>query len=422
MKLSRRDVLRLAGAGAAHLAIGCGDNDPSHPAGSHHASAIFEPDSNVFTIALWSTISRNVAVEVRDSSNVVLTTIVDLDSAGRAALDVSDLTPSTSYQVSLLAEYGIALGPHNVRTAPDPADTRAVRLAVSADLDPDPSFDSDLLVQLTAVAPELYVSIGDFPYTDNGPVAMTVDEYRQRHAELRTAPKVRACFDTMGIRAIYDDHEFRNNWDASWVMKEPSRYAAAMQVWDEFFPVRGASGEIRYRNWRWGANVECFLLDTRRFRSADADPDGPAKKMLGDTQLAWLVAAVKASTATFKLIFTTIPLDFATGNDAWNSFTYERDQMFAQLVGVSGICFFSGDQHFFAAHRHAYGIREFQVGPLARGLGTPGPTAPGVLFRSVQYNFGQIDVDDTNLTVCGIGADGSCFYKETLSAADLTPM
>ena len=422
MKLSRRDLLRLAGAGAAGLALGCGDNDPPHPAGAHHASLILEPDSNVFTIALWSTISRKVAVEVRDSSNVVLTTIVDLDAAGRAALDVSDLEPSTTYQVSLLAEGGILLGPHTVRTAPDPSETRAVRLAVSADLDPDPSFDSDLLVQLAAIAPEVYVSIGDFPYTDNGPVAMTVPEYRQRHAELRTAPKVRACFDTMGVRAIYDDHEFRNNWDASWVIAEPSRYAAAMQVWDEFFPVRGASGEIRYRNWRWGANVECFLLDTRRFRSADADPDGPAKKMIGDVQLAWLIAALEASTATFKLIFTTIPLDFATGNDAWSSFTYERDQMFAKLVGISGICFFSGDQHFFAAHRHAYGIREFQVGPLARGLGTPGPMAPGVLFRSVQYNFGQIDVDGQHLTVCGIGADGSCFYKETLSAADLTPM
>jgi alkaline phosphatase D len=422
MRPSRRDVLRLAGAGVAGLAIGCGDNDPPHPAGAHHASAILEPDSQAFTIALWSAVARNVAVEVRDSSNVVLTTVVTLDAAGRAAVEVDDLAPSTSYQVSLLAEGGIILGPHTVRTAPEPDDPRAVRLAVSADLDPNPEFDSDLLAQLAAAAPELYVSIGDFPYTDNGPVAQTVAEYRARHAELRTAPKVRACFDTIGIRAIYDDHEFRNDWDASWVLKEPSRYAAAVQVWDEFFPVRGATGEIRYRSWRWGANVECFLLDTRRFRSADADPDGPAKKMLGDVQLAWLIDGVTRSTATFKLIFTTVPLDFATGDDAWHVFTNERDRMFAQLVGVPGVCFFAGDQHYFAANRHAYGIREFQVGPLARGLGTPGPMAPGVLFRSVQYNFGQIDADSQHLTVCGIGGDGTCFYKETLSAADLTPM
>jgi len=131
---------------------------------------------------------------------------------------------------------------------------------------------------------------------------------------------------------------------------------------------------------------------------------------------------VHASTATFKLIFTTVPLDFATGDDAWHVFTTERDRLFGELVGVSGIVFFSGDQHFFGAYRHAHGIREFQVGPLARGLGTPGPDVDGIVFRSVQVNFGLIDVTADTLTVCGIGADGSCFYKEMLSAADLTPM
>lgn len=423
MKLTRREVLRLAGAGAAGLAIGCGDNDPSRPPGPHHASLVLEPDSGAFSVALWSSLSHSVAVSVRDSRNAeVLAAIVDLDAAGRAVLDVSDLEPSTTYTVEMLASGGTRLGPHTVRTAPRDDDARPVRLAVCADLDPSPEFDSDLLLQLAAAAPELYVSIGDFPYTDNGPPAMTVAEYRARHAELRTTPKVRACFDTIAVRAIYDDHEYRNNWDAMFVAQEPERYAAAMQVWDEFFPVRGATGEIRYRSWRWGANVECFLLDTRRFRSADAAPDNALKTMLGETQHEWLVRAVQASTATFKLIFTTIPLDFATGNDAWNSFTTERDRLFGELVGVSGVVFFSGDQHFFAAHRHAHGIREFQVGPLARGLGTPGPTAPGVLFRSVQYNFGLIDVTSDSLTVCGIAADGSCFYKEMLSAADLTPM
>ena len=422
MKLSRRDVLRLASAGAARLAIGCGDNNPPHPAGPHHASMILEPDSTAFTVALWSSISRYVAIEVHDSRNVVLTTVVDLDAAGRAAVDIGDLAPSTTYQVSLLCEGGITLGPHTVRTAPAPEDPRPVRIAVSADLDPDPSYDSDLLEQLAAAAPEVFVSIGDFPYTDNGPRAETVATYRERHAELRTAPKVRACFDTMGVRAIYDDHEFRNNWDASWVAKEASRYAAAMQVWDEFFPVRGATGDIRYRSFRWGANADCFVLDCRRFRSADADPDGPGKSMLGQAQYAWLVDAVKHSTATFKLIFTSVPLDFSLGTDTWNVFTHERDQLFGELVGVPGIVFFSGDQHYFAAHRHAYGIREFQVGPLARGLGTPGPEAPGVLFRSIQYNFGLIDVTGDQLTISGIAADGSCFYKEELSAADLTPM
>lgn len=95
--------------------------------------------------------------------------------------------------------------------------------------------------------------------------------------------------------------------------------------------------------------------------------------------------------------------------------------MFAALTGVPGVVFVSGDQHYFAAHRHARGIRELQVGPFARGLGTPGRTAPGVLFRSVQYNFGLIDVDGDALTFTGIGADGHAFYAETLTSEQLRP-
>jgi phosphodiesterase/alkaline phosphatase D-like protein len=236
-----------------------------------------------------------------------------------------------------------------------------------------------------------------------------------------TTPKLRAWLQEMGVRAIYDDHEFRNDWDAMFVAAEQSRYAAAMQVWDEFFPVRGAAGEVRYRAFRWGAHVECFLLDCRRFRSANAAPDDANKTMLGTEQRAWLVDAVQRSPATFKLVFTSVPLDFGDGIDHWAAYTVERQAIFDALVGVPGVLFVSADQHWFAAHRHARGIREFQVGPLCRGILTPQRDAPGVLFRSMQYNFGLIDVDGDTLTFSGVGPDGTVFYKETLTAADLTP-
>jgi hypothetical protein len=83
--------------------------------------------------------------------------------------------------------------------------------------------------------------------------------------------------------------------------------------------------------------------------------------------------------------------------------------------------FVSADQHWFGAHRHTRGIREFQVGPLSRGLGMPMVEAPGVLFRDVRYNFGLIDIDGDELTFTGVGPGGDRFYKETLTVADLTP-
>src|SRR5262249_53537566 len=135
----------------------------------------------------------------------------------------------------------------------------------------------------------------------------------------------------------------------------------------------------------------------------------------------WLIAGLPQSTAPFKLILTSIPLDSGVGDDHWASFTTERNAMFAALVGPPGVLFVSGDQHWFAAHRHAFGIREMQIGPLARGLGSPGAAPPGVLFRAVRYNAGLIDIDGDLLTLTGLGAGGDAFYQETLSAAQLTP-
>jgi phosphodiesterase/alkaline phosphatase D-like protein len=421
--LSRREVLRLAGVGVGRLLVGCGDNETSRPPGAHHAVAVLEPASDAFIVSIWAPLAQVASLEVHAGSELVMSTMIDIDpGTGQAAIDITGLEAGRRYEVTVTTDDATHLGPHRVRTAPRPDDPRAVRLAISADLDPSSEFDSDLLVHLAAADPELYISIGDFPYTDNGPPAVTVAEYRARHAEMRTKPQVRTWLQSVGIRAIYDDHEFRNDWDAMFETAEHDRFVAAMQVWDEFFPLRGAIDNIRYRNWMWGANVECFLLDCRRFRSANAAPDDANKTMLGATQRAWLLDRVTNSTARFKLILTSVPLAFGHGTDHWSGFTTERELIFTALVGTPGVVFVSGDQHSFGAFEHAHGIREFQIGPLARGVITPPPDVPGVIFRSAQYNFALIDVAGDALTVSGVGADGEAFYKETLTSAQLTPL
>lgn len=410
---TRRDLLRLAGGGAIGLALGCGDNVVSGD-----ASAIVEPGPTSFWVALWSARAHSFAIEASSAGAPSLGTAARLDPAGLAAIELAGLRPGTAYQVTLRADTG-ARFEHRVRTAPAVDDPRTVRLAVSADFDPAPEFDSALCAQVAAADPDLFVSIGDVPYADNGPVARTLAEYRARHVEARTAPRLRGLLAEVGVRAIYDDHEFRNDWDEAARAAEPDRYRAAMQAWDEFFPMRASA--VRYRSWRWGAHVECFLLDTRRYRSANAAIDDAQKTMLGATQEAWLIGGVRASAAPFKLIFTTVPLDFGQGIDHWASFVTARTRMFDALAGVPGVLFVAGDQHLFAAHRHERGIREIQVGPIARGLGSPPPGPPGVLFRAARYNAGLFDVDGATLKVSGLGDDGTVFYEETLTSADLTP-
>jgi PhoD-like phosphatase len=413
--VTRREFLRTVGSTTAAWLVTCGDNTPLLA-----GSAVLDPDEDSAVVAIWSRLpGASAEVAVRAPGRPVATTEIALDGE-TAHLVVSDLVPDAVHEIAVSVA-GVSLGRHQLRTAPRADDPRPVRVAIVADYDPDPMYGSGLVDAVIAAAPEIAISLGDFPYTDNGPPARTVPEYRARHAETRCDPPVRALLETAGMWAIYDDHEVRNDWDGRTRVEEPARYAAAVQVWDEFFPQRAAVGEIRYRRWRWGAHLECFLLDTRRFRSANDAVDSASKTMLGAEQLRWLIDGVTTSTATFKLVLTSVPLDYGTGDDHWGSFRTERDAMLAALVGTPGVVFVSGDQHFFAAQRHAYGVREMQIGPLARGLGMPGPTAPGVIFRAVRYNAGIVEVDGDQLTLIGLGADGETFYRETLSAADLTP-
>lgn len=415
---TRRDLLRLSGIGAARLLIGCGDNERFRDPGRGLATAIVEPEHDAFLVAVWAGLSRTVALEVQSRDIVISRTSMELDDSSRAVFTVDGLESATTYDVSVVTDTGARVL-HQVRTAPRDDDDRPVRLAMSADIDTSSEFQTDVIDEMIALSPELFISLGDFPYTDNGPPAGTLDEYRERHVDTRTAPHVRRMLTAMGIRGIYDDHEVRNDWDAMRLGEDPSRIAAGIAAWDEFFPLRDS--RVRYRSWRWGANVECFLLDTRLYRSANAMLDGPGKTMLGAEQLAWLIDGIRDSAATFKFVLTSVPLGFGIGDDHWTTFAHERDTLFEAIAGVSGVLFVSGDQHWFAAHRHARGIREFQVGPLARGIISPPAPLDGVMFRAERYNFGLVDVDRDSLTFTGVGVGGELFYKETLGIQDLTP-
>ncbi len=415
---TRRDLLRWSGFGAARLLMGCGDNEPVRDPGAQLATAIVEPDSESFLVSAWAGLAKSVALEVQSRDVVISKTSAAVDESARAVFSVDNLEAATTYDVSVVTDTGARVL-HQVRTAPRDDDDRPVRLAISADIDPASEFQTDLIDHIVASSPELYISLGDFPYTDNGPPAETLDEYRARHVDVRLAPHVRQLLSSVGVRAIYDDHEVRNDWDAMRAAEDPGRFAAGVAAWDEFFPLRDKT--VRYRSWRWGANIECFLLDTRLYRSANAMPDSADKTMLGAQQLAWLIDGIRNSSATFKLVLTSVPLAFGHGDDHWTTFANERDRMFEAIAGVPGVLFVSGDQHWFAAHRLARGIREFQIGPLARGVIVPPPPVDGVLFRAERYNCGLIDVDRDSLTFSGVGVGGELFYKETLGIEDLTP-
>ena len=421
--LDRRQWLKFslaAGAGAAS-GLGFGGCDSPPRTLLEGAVATFEVTDTGALVAVYSAVPTTAHVEVDTSSGLMISPAFDLsESTGNTGfVELVDLEPDTEYVYRVVTELGGESAPYRLRTAPPPDEPHEFTFLFSADLDVDPLWDSPILTAMALTPASFYISLGDWPYADNAPGAITLAEYRERHRQARAAAKVTPLLQQFPVFAIWDDHEARNNWNAHFAEVEADRIAAAVQAWDEWFPLRDTSSpKIRYRSWRWGSLVEVFMLDLRMYRSDNHDPDGPDKTMLGAGQKGWLKGSLAASTAPYKIVITSVPLDFGEliGVDCWRNFRTERDEVLGFILDnqISGVVFLAADQHWFAAHHFANGLKEFQVGPLARGLPELDPIQPEVVARESGYNYGEIAVRADALEVVARDAYGAELYREAI--------
>lgn len=97
--------------------------------------------------------------------------------------------------------------------------------------------------------------------------------------------------------------------------------------------------------------VECFVIDCITHRDPLQTRATTDLTMLGSVQLAWLKARLAASTATWKLIFSTKATYWpGTGGneDSWAYYTTERDDIFSHISsnGITGVLWCCGDKHY----------------------------------------------------------------------------
>jgi len=230
---------------------------------------------------------------------------------------------------------------------------------------------------------DLVVQLGDYIYEgapspssvrvhegDGEPV--TLGEYRNRHAQYKTDPDLRAAHAAFPWIAVFDDHEVDNNW-ADEVPQDPqnqpkeeflARRAAAFQTYYENMPLRSSALprgiDIQlYRRLTFGNLMDFHVLDTRQYRSdqvGDAERFDPTRTILGDEQEAWLREAVAGPTARWNVLAQQVffsQRDFVAGpgtnfsNDAWDNYVVERDGLRDHLVaaGTPNPVVITGDVH-----------------------------------------------------------------------------
>jgi alkaline phosphatase D len=381
------------------------------------------------------------------------------------AIPIEGLMPGTRYRYEVLAgRTGHDGTPLNAKAAargefttlPDAKSPVPITFAWSGDLGGQqrcrrgaagyPIFDVMQAQQL-----DFFVFLGDTMYADNvcpSPPnepgadfqATTIAEYRARHRDQRSAEALQRFLTSVPVFVVWDDHEVRNNFSGLFESQMPAGRLALREYW----PIRVAPEDSHrlYRTARAGADLELFLLDTRQYRSRNADRDGPAKTMLGEGQLQWLLRGITESTATWKVIVTSVPLSVSKGggasipgNDGWaggpdgTGFERERQVIVDTILGgrIKNVVFLAGDVHYVQANAYdpnADGVpdfHEFVVGPLSAAPGRLMPPnaelRPTTLINESGYfNFGLVRVTTSSFDVTVLDDTGATRFSYRLLA------
>jgi alkaline phosphatase D len=374
------------------------------------------------------------AEDTTATTDVEVALAPERDQTGRAALET--LVPGTRYVYEVSQDDARTRG--SFVTALRREADAPVRLVWSGDLGAngycrDVEDGYRIFRTMARRQPDFFLFIGDTVYADQpcgvrphvpgtDYVAKTLAEFHGKHRYNRADPALQEFFRTTSVFAMWDDHEVRNNFAGPTEPLMPVGLRALLDYW----PIQGPPDEPRrlYRAVRWGRHVEAFILDTRQYRTDNAESDGPAKTMLGAAQREWLLRGLARSDATWKLVVTSVPLGMFTGgrySDSWSranlfgfprttltGFVHERDLILRSIrdQGVRNVVFLSGDVHHAELMRHepspGFVVHEFVAGPLAARQGYPRFLDRSLNSRTLGSlgftpNFGELVVDGGTL-------------------------
>ncbi|MDC0673713.1 alkaline phosphatase D family protein [Nannocystis radixulma] len=381
------------------------------------------------SVLLWAratlpaTLHFEVATNAKFTKMVVETPAVEVTEATDHVLivDLTDLSPGTRYWYRpILTFEGERLTGDTGAFTTSPAKPKAIKLAWSADLmAEDQPFQ--IFGALKRERPDVFLMLGDTMYADipKKKKAKDLKGYRGRHRLVRRDEALQNFLASTATAAVWDDHEIANNAHA-----RTDNIDVARQAFREQWPLRSADPEDvgLYRSFRPAPQVEVFMLDLRSFRDAPKS----RSTMLGEAQKEWLITGLKSSTAKTKLVVSSVPMFAPFGEDSWNGFPDERDELRTVLASEppGSVIVLSGDYHL-AWHivDKESGLNELIAGPLdAWTFEEMLPQHAGDVSKFGGFahtdgpNFGVLDIAaDGSVTARYVDAKGKQKYRVVLS-------
>lgn len=205
---------------------------------------------------------------------------------------------------------------------------------------------------------------------------MMLNDYRDRYAMYKADENLAAAHASAPFVTTFDDHEVDNNW-ASQISQDDDdpkqfllRRADAFKAWWENTPVRanlrpsGPDMKV-YRRFSFGDLVDFSVLDTRQYRSDQANGDGehaqnaetadPSRTITGAEQEQWILDGFSSPSKWNFLAHQTVISDLARGLDAdrkvgmdpWSGYEASRHRILdgARDRGTKNVASIVGDIH-----------------------------------------------------------------------------
>jgi alkaline phosphatase D len=432
--------------------------------------------------------------------------IVQVDlSAGRARdlvvqRRVHGLAPNRRYTYVFSVKVGrITTASHGeFWTAPSPRTAARVRFAISGDADGarnpktgKPAYNLfHVYGRMAAERNHFNINLGDTIYSDSEvggvPPALTVPAKWAKYKQNLGFAHLRNLRRGTGLYSHWDDHEFINDFSRG--EHGAGIFNRGATAFRDYAPVTYAAATGLYRTFRWGRHLELFFLEERAFRSpkvrtvcnGDLAPTAPqavrnafaalvpslanpvpqacldaladpSRTMLGARQYAAFTKAIRASSATWKVIVNEVPIQqyYALPYDRWEGYPAEREKLLRFLqANVKNVLFLTTDTHanfvnevrlstFGAGGPVGTGIWEVVTGPVATNtqnkevdetLGRPGlgsaitalfykpapPRGVGMACASADvYSYAEVDVTGAAVKVTPKDAAGKLVREET---------
>lgn len=387
--------------------------------------------------SFWVRTFDEVDIQVKVSKQETMTDGINSDVVKSdptkdytAIVKIDNLDPDTQYYYEVLVNGATSDNTvvHSFRTFPK-ADTGAKFKVVFGGGAGYVQWHERIWDVIKGHSPLAFLWMGDNVYIDT---PLQPDDIRYAYYERQSRPEFRRLVASVGNYVMWDDHDVAT--DDCWLgpyKDKPSWKMRMLEIFKEQWinPFYGSKEwPACWFNFKI-ADVEFFMLDGRFYRTNPYDKD---PTQLGPDQKAWLLKALKQSTATFKVIVSGTPwaYDSKPGvRDTWNGFHDERTQIFDFLANnnINGVVLLSGDRHRTDIRKierpNGYTLYDWENCRLTNQI--VHPFEPGAMY---QYNakqcFGLLTFDtskpDASVTFDAFSIDNEKVFSMTLKLSELT--